>query len=168
MAFFQKYWSVVHTHCKFEKSLNSSFIALIPKKHNVSNIRDYRPISLIGSVYKLLAKVLANRFKGVLDGLILESQNAFVGGRQILDLGLIVNECLGSCIKSYLLGVICKLDIEKTYDHVNWECLMYLMEMMGFGSKWRRWIETCISTVQLFVLVNGSPAGFFSSSRGLQ
>ena len=45
---------------------------------------------------------------------------------------------------------------------------MYLMEMMGFGSKWRRWIETCISMVQLFILVNGSPAGFFSSSRGLR
>jgi hypothetical protein len=67
MAFFQKCWSViegdvmdffaeVHTHCKFEKSLNASFIALIPKKQNASNIRDFRPISLIGSVYKLLSQ----------------------------------------------------------------------------------------------------------------
>jgi hypothetical protein len=72
MAFFQKCWSVleehimgffeeVHTYCKFERSLNASFIALIPKKQNATNIRDFRPISLIGSVYKLLSKVLANR-----------------------------------------------------------------------------------------------------------
>jgi hypothetical protein len=84
MAFFQHCWSViggevmdffaeVHTHCKFEKSLNASFIALIPKKQNASNICDFCSISLIGSVYKLLAKVLANKLRVVLDSLISES-----------------------------------------------------------------------------------------------
>ena len=90
------FFAEVHTHCKFEKSLNASFIVLISKKQNASNIRDFRPISLIGSVYKLLAKVLANRLRMVLDGLISESQNAFVGGRKILDSVLIANECLDS------------------------------------------------------------------------
>jgi hypothetical protein len=55
----------------FEYSLNATFVALIPKKQNVSNIRDFRPISLVGSVYKSLAKVSANWLKRVLDGLIL-------------------------------------------------------------------------------------------------
>ena len=89
MAFFQHCWRVVaadvfavfeefHKYCKFKKSLNSSFIALIPKKHNAI-VRDFRPINLIGSVYKIVAKVLANRLKGVLDKLIYASQNACVG-----------------------------------------------------------------------------------------
>ena len=76
--------------------MNATFIALIPKKIDASNIRDFRPISLVGSLYKILSKVLANHLKLVLDQLISESQNSFVGGRQILDSVLIANECVDS------------------------------------------------------------------------
>ncbi len=84
MAFFHKCWDIVgddvmgffeefYIHCKFKKSLNATFIALIPKKRDALNIRDYRPISLVGSMYKLLSKVLANRVKIVLELLISDS-----------------------------------------------------------------------------------------------
>ena len=74
-AFYHHCWRVVEKdvlavfeeffqRCKFKKSLNATFIALIPKKNDASNIRDFHPISLVGSVYKILAKVLANRLSG--------------------------------------------------------------------------------------------------------
>ncbi|RVW12426.1 LINE-1 reverse transcriptase-like [Vitis vinifera] len=129
---------------------------------------DKSPISLLGGVYKLLAKVLSNRIKGVLDKVVSPDQNAFVKGRQILDASLIANEVIDYWLKRKEKGVICKLDIEKAYDSINWNFLMKVMRKMGFGDRWLKWIWWCISTASFSILVNGVPAGYFSNSRGLR
>ena len=84
MAFFQSCWSTVktdvmnvfhvfHAHAVFEKSLNATFLALIPKKFDVVDVQDFRPISLLGEMYKIIVKVLANRMRMVVHGLNSES-----------------------------------------------------------------------------------------------
>ena len=69
-----------HTQTVFEKSLNASFLALIPKKVDVVEVKDFWPISLVSGIYKILSKVLANQLCRVAHGLISDSQNAFVKG----------------------------------------------------------------------------------------
>jgi len=83
-------------------------------------------------------------------------------------LPLVANECIDHCLRTNHLGILCKLDIEKAYDHVSWEFIMAILENMGFPSKWRSWILFCISTVRFSILINGEASGFFSSSRGLR
>ncbi|RVX07309.1 putative ribonuclease H protein [Vitis vinifera] len=100
--------------------------------------------------------------------LLSPDQNAFIKGRQILDGSLIANEVIDSWQKRGEKGIVCKLDIEKAYDSINWQFLLKVMQKMGFGSKWIGWMWYCISTVKYSVLVNGVPAGFFSSTKGLR
>ncbi|RVX14296.1 Transposon TX1 uncharacterized 149 kDa protein [Vitis vinifera] len=70
-----------HEHGRFVRSLNSTFLVLIPKKAGAEDLRDFRLISLVGGLYKLLAKVLANRLKKVVGKVVSSAQNAFVEGR---------------------------------------------------------------------------------------
>ena len=73
----------------------------------------------MGSLYKILLKVLANRIKRVMRLIISQSQNAFVEGRQILDATLIANEAVDSILRRKEKGILWKLDIEKAYDHIR-------------------------------------------------
>ena len=115
----------------------------------------------MGSLYKLLAKVLANRLKKVMHKLINKAQNAFIERRQIMDASLLVNEVINTMLKRKEKRELCKLDIEKAYYQSNWNCILKVMQKMSFGTKWIRWIKRCIATISFSVLINGSLEGFF-------
>ena len=115
--------------------MNAIFLVLVPKKGGAKDLKYFRSISLVGSLYKLLA----NRIKKVMGKVITESSNAFLDGRHILDAVLIANKVVDSRLKSNERSVLCKSDIEKAYDHVNWKFLMAVLRKMGFGEKWKKW-----------------------------
>ena len=94
MEFFGEFYNLGY----FQRSSNVMFLVLVPKKREAKDPKDFRPISLVGSLYKLLAKVLANKLKKVVDTLVSNFQNASVIGRQILDVW-ITNEAIDSRFK---------------------------------------------------------------------
>ena len=150
------------------RSLNTAFIVLVHKKIKAEDLKDFRPISLVNSLYKLISKVLANKLKNVMSCLVNKAHIAFVEGRHILDASLIADEIIDSMVKEKETGILCKLDIKKAYDQISWNFLFTVLQQMGFGIKWISWIKWYITTASFSVLVNGRPAGFFRSSRGLR
>ncbi|GKV09903.1 hypothetical protein SLEP1_g21337 [Rubroshorea leprosula] len=153
---------------KIVKSLNTSFIVLVPKVENPQKIEEYRPISLIGGIYKILAKLLANRLKKVLARIVGEQQMAFLSSRQLMDGVVIANKVIDEVKKKRKEVFLFKIDFEKAYDKVSWRFLDFMMQKMGFSNSWRKWIMECLRSSMVLVLVNGSPTRQFSMSRGLR
>nr|GEW04788.1 RNA-directed DNA polymerase, eukaryota [Tanacetum cinerariifolium] len=125
--FFRKFWHVVGSdfctavgwffdHASFPIGCNSSFIALIPKSLEPKVVGDFRPISLIGSVYKVITKILQSRLSSVISDLISDVQTGFLPNRQILDGPFIINELLARCHHKKQQAMVFKVDFAKAYD----------------------------------------------------
>ena len=84
-----------------------------------------------------------------------------------MDATLLANKLVNSTLKQKKAKILCKLDIEKTYDHVNWNFLLKILKDMGFGIKWIGWINNCISGVKFSLLMNGNTEGFFQYPMSL-
>lgn len=108
-----------HERDQWCRSLSVTFITLITKKMGASEVKDFRLISLVSCLYKLLSKTLALRLQSSFPKIMSKSQNAFVMGRQISDCSLLAKECVDVRMKEGTPGLIYKIDFEKAYDHVN-------------------------------------------------
>ena len=165
---FMNFVNGFHEDSSVIKDLNDTFITLIPKTKRPNSVGDFRPISLVGSMYKIVSKMLANRLKKVMNTVIGEFQMAFVKGRQITDSFVIAEEIINKWKREKVGGLVVKLVFEKAYDSVDHGFLDSMLENMGFGFKWRRWIADCISSPRLSVLINGCPTKQFGMERGLR
>lgn len=119
--------------------MSATFIALFPKKKGAKkgakDSRDYRPLGLVGSIYRLFSKVLTERLKGVMSNLVDVQQMVFIRGRKIMNTVLVANEVIDPRLKQKKSGILYKLDLEKAYDHVIWEYLLSILKKLGFGKS---------------------------------
>jgi hypothetical protein len=178
-AFVKKMWHVIkgevrimldqfHGIAFLPKSLTSYFVALIPKIHSPFSMGDFRPISLLGCLYKIIAKVLTARLAHVMDRLVAPTQSAFIKGRQLVDGVVVINEVVDLAKRNGQSCFIFKVDFEKAYDSVEWSFLEYMLGRFGFCSKWKDWIRACVFAGNMSVLINGSPSEEINIQRGLK
>nr|GEX05253.1 RNA-directed DNA polymerase, eukaryota, reverse transcriptase zinc-binding domain protein [Tanacetum cinerariifolium] len=113
-------------------------------------------------------EVLSNRLVTVLDDIVDEIQSAFVTDRQILDGPFILNEIVHWCKNKKKQSMIFKVDFEKAYDSVRWDFIDDILRRFGFGEKWCKWIQSCLYSSRVSVLVNGSPTKEFQFHKGLK
>jgi hypothetical protein len=143
---------------------------LVFKINGSHTVHQFRPISLCNIVYKIISKVLANRFKILLPNIISPLQLTFVPKRNIQDNTIMAHELLHAFKSKRGKGgfMFMKMDIEKAFDRMKWSFLLAILEKLGFSPTWLSWIRICITSTFFSILLNVSPFGNFSPGRGLR
>ncbi len=179
LLFYQRFWGTVkgdlmsifaklHSGCLDLAFINKGWICLIPKKPAPLEIRDYRPISLVNGLVKIISKALATRFQSVMGGLINSCQTAFIKDRSLLDNFLSAHILTHHLYSLKQPSAFLKIDFERAFDQVSWPFLLDLLRVRGFSERWICWISSLISSALSAVLLNGSLGAFFNSARGLR
>ncbi|PKU79785.1 Putative ribonuclease H protein [Dendrobium catenatum] len=177
-AFYRKSWHIIGLQVfnavgnffstgSLPRGVKATAIALIPKCSHASNLSDFRPISLCNVLYKIVAKVIANRLKVTLQHIIHESQSGFIANRCSTDNIILAAELLRD-FKGKNKMFCAKLDIKKAFDSISREFIIARLLQKGFPQLFVNWIKGCISDVHFSICLNGSLEGFFKSSSGLR
>nr|GEV07017.1 RNA-directed DNA polymerase, eukaryota [Tanacetum cinerariifolium] len=132
------------------------------------SVSDYRPISLIGSLYKVVTKILVTRLSTIISELISDVQTSFLPNRQILDGPFIINELLARFHHKKQWAMVFKVDFAKAYDSIRWDYLENVLKSFGFGSKWCSWIHGSPHSGMASILDNEGPTSEFQFHCGLK
>ena len=147
-------------------------IALIPKGDKDPRfIKNWRPLTLLETFYKLISATLANRLKPVLDNIIGRHQRAYVPGRYIAECTRNTYDLFHYAKSNNLPGMMLLIDFEKAFDSVDFGFLVATLEMFGFGDYFVDWIKIILgcnkgTNFKGVTVVNGNISPSFDIQRG--
>lgn len=156
----------IRSRC-LKKSFNSTFIVLIPKKAGAEELKYFRPIYLIGGVYKIISKFITKKLKSVVGKLVHAHQMAFLKGRQITDASLLANELVDLGWSKRFQGFFANMTVIKPLIMAIGN-LFKVLQDMRFGRKLITWLRFCIPSVEFSLIINGNNEGFLQCQRGLR
>jgi hypothetical protein len=148
--------------------INEANIVLLPKTKDATSLSDYRPISLINGVVKIITKILANRLAPHMNSLVSHGQNAFIKKRCIHDNFIYAQRVIQLLHRKKREALFIKLDISKAFDSIGWSFMLDMLVALGFSIKWRDWIAALLGTTTSKVLINGEPTLGIRHAQGLR
>ena len=179
VEFYKLYWDIVgeDLHEVFISGLENEQLAysqylatlvLLYKKGPRPDIKNWRPISLLNTDYKLLSKVFAERIKKVLHKIINPEQRGCVPGRYIGENIRLIDDILYHIENESPESIILQLDQEKAFDRVEWSWLFSVLEYFGFGDRFINFLKTLYKDAKVSIMTNGYQSEYFQMSRGIR
>ena len=176
--FFKVFWSRLGTFVV--RALNAGFskgelssvqkqgiIVCIPKGDKPREyIKNWRPISLLNTVYKIGSSCVANRIKTFLCKLINEDQTGFVRNRYIGDNIRLIYDTIAYLEEHDEPGLLLNIDFEKAFDSISWDFMFKVLNVFGFKSDICKWINIFYNSIKSCVIVNGQISKWFNIERG--
>ena len=151
--------------CILCESQNKGVLTLLHKSGDRDNIRNWRPLTLLNTDYKIIAKILAESLKKVLPKIIHTDQKGFVKGRIIGDANRMIQDIIDYIDITEGEGMIIFLDQEKAFDRVEWGWVDYVLQNFNFGDKFRLWIKMLLNNSVTCIKTNGFVSKYFPISR---
>jgi hypothetical protein len=158
-----KIFNTVYVEGKLSRSMRAGILSLIYKKKGDKRVlKNYRPISLLQVDYKILARIMANRFKKVLPKIISENQTCCIIGRDISNNIANVRDVITLVESDELEGYVIKIDQEKAFDRVSHQYIFNVLKKFGFGDVFIKWIMIFYNKINSTVKCNGFLTKYFS------
>jgi Reverse transcriptase (RNA-dependent DNA polymerase) len=177
--FYQTFWDIIEPQMlqaiwAFQNNtldlwrLNKSAITVIPKFQGASLLDDFRLISVISAIPKIIFKLLTDRLQRELPKLIHANQMTVIKGRSLMETFIVAREADTLTHQHKRLSVLFKVDFCKAFDTVAWDFLLSLLKELGFPERWALWIHNIIISSSSLVKVNGYHGTSFYHIRGLR
>ena len=136
-------------------SQRESLLRLLHKKNEREFLKNWRPISLLNTDYKILATLLANRLRTTLPDVIHEDQTCGIPGRTIFDTVLRLRDITHEATAKGQNLILISLDQEKAFDRVNREYMHKILEKLNYGPTFIQWLKTLYHGANCRIINNG-------------
>lgn len=154
---------------ELSERMKIGMIKMIYKKRgNPSDLKNHRPLTMLNTDFKVLAKVLANRLRKVLPKIISTTQTYGVQGKDILDIVQSIRDTMFYMKEKNRNGYLISLDLEKAFDRVEHEYLFNVLKGFGFGGNFRKWIKIFYSNILTCIKCNGFLSECFQPTRSIR
>lgn len=179
VEFYKKYWPVFggllvkslnysYVQGELSSSQKQAVITLIDKGKDRTQLKNWRPISLLNVDYKIATKTLAKRITPLLPTLIHHNQVGYVQGRNILDNIRTIDDILKYTKAANIPGILLCIDFKKAFDSLSWKFVEAVLKKFNFGVSFVQWFKTMYQGAVSCVVNNGNTSHYFSLGRGVR